>query len=111
MTQIPYEAPHTIDTDRTVLLGQEEPLRVHDIMSVAPNTVPPRTPVYAARTFMQQCHIRHLPILDAGRLVGSVSDRDLRLALPSPATSLTAWEMHHLLTKLTLGKVIEFITI
>jgi acetoin utilization protein AcuB len=54
---------------------------------------------------MQQRQIRHLPVLEEGRLVGMVSDRDIRLALPSPATSLAVWELHHLLAKLAVGEI------
>jgi len=47
-----------------------------------------------------------LPVLDPqGRLVGIVSDRDLLLASPSPATSLAIWEIHELLAKLTVEKI------
>ena len=34
-----------------------------------------------------------------------VDDRDIRLNLPSQATSLSVWEINHLLTKLTVGEV------
>ena len=47
--------------------------------------------------------IRHLPVLQDGCLVGIVSDRDIRLVLPSPATSLAVWEIRHLLARLTVG--------
>ena len=40
-----------------------------------------------------------------GQLVGIVTDRDIRLNLPSQATSLSVWEINHLLTKLTVGQV------
>jgi len=33
----------------------------------------------AAHKLMRENHIRHLPVLDAGKLVGIVSDRDLHL--------------------------------
>ncbi|MFP4623830.1 MAG: CBS and ACT domain-containing protein [Gemmatimonadota bacterium] len=44
-------------------------------------TVSPRTTVAAALEEIRSNHIRHLPVLDGGRLVGIVTDRDLRLAL------------------------------
>ncbi len=34
-----------------------------------------------------------------------MTDRDIRLNLPSQATSLSVWEINHLLTKLTVGEV------
>jgi acetoin utilization protein AcuB len=57
---------------------------------------------------MQQRKIRHLPVLKDGRLVGIVSDRDIRLILPSPATSLTVWESRYLLDNLTVGEVMNY---
>jgi len=39
--------------------------------------VPPWLHLAAARKLMQRRHIRHLPVLEEGRLVGILSDRDL----------------------------------
>ncbi len=41
-------------------------------------TAAPHTTVDDARALIQRARIRHLPVLDAGLLVGIVSDRDLR---------------------------------
>ena len=87
---------------------QRQPLRVGDIMSVSPVTITPSTSVHEAQALMQQRKIRHLPVLKDGRLVGMLSDRDIRLVLPSPATSLTVWEIRHLLDKLTVGEVMTY---
>jgi acetoin utilization protein AcuB len=57
---------------------------------------------------MQQHRIRHLPVLEDGRLVGIVSDRDIRLVLPSPATSLSVYEIGYLLTRLTVGEIMTY---
>lgn len=66
----------------------------------------PATPVLEARQLMLKERIRHLLVTeDDGRLVGIVTDRDIRLNLPSQATSLSVWEINHLLTKLTVGEV------
>lgn len=54
---------------------------------------------------MKKRGIRHLPVVENGRLVGIFSDRDLRTVSPSPATSLSAWEISYLLAKLTVGEV------
>jgi acetoin utilization protein AcuB len=37
--------------------------------------------------------VRHLPVVQGGRLVGLVTDRDLNAAYPSPATSLSIAEI------------------
>lgn len=44
-------------------------------------TVPPTASVADALDTLNAHDIRHLPVVDAGRLVGIVTDRDLRLAL------------------------------
>jgi CBS domain-containing protein len=69
-------------------------------------TAGPDTAVLDARSLMQKERIRHLLVTDKQReLLGIVTDRDIRLNLPSQATSLSIWEINHLLTRLTLDKV------
>lgn len=55
-------------------------MRVHDTMTREPVTVGPSTDVSAARGLLRRYAIRHLPVVDHGRLVGMVSDRDVRLS-------------------------------
>jgi acetoin utilization protein AcuB len=74
-------------------------------MSASPVSVAPETPVAEARDLMQRQRIRHLLVVDRERLVGIVTDRDIRLNLPSPATSLSIWEINYLLAKLTVKEV------
>ncbi len=57
---------------------------------------------------MRERKVRRLPVLDAaGRMVGIVSDKDLLHAAPSPATSLSVYELHYLLAKLTIKRVMS----
>ena len=82
-------------------------MKVGELMT-GPNliTARPGTPVLEARQTMLKERIRHLLVTDeGGLLVGIVTDRDIRLNLPSQATSLSVWEINHLLTKLTVGEV------
>ena len=79
---------------------------VRDIMTSEPVTVRPTMSVVDARAEMARRRIRHLLVTDeAGLLVGIVTDRDIRLALPSPATSLSVWEINYLLARLTVAEV------
>ena len=82
-------------------------MRVKDLMSASPITAGPETPVLDARRIMQEHRIRHLLVVEHGRLAGIVTDRDIRLNLPSPATSLSVWELNHLLARLTVGEVMR----
>ena len=57
---------------------------------------------------MRERKVRRLPVLDhAGRMVGIVSDKDLLHAAPSPATSLSVYELHYLLARLTIKRVMS----
>lgn len=78
---------------------------VDELMNRTAITAPGDTPVLDARGLMQQARIRHLLVVDNGRLQGIVTDRDIRLNMPSPATSLTVWEINHLLARLTVREV------
>jgi acetoin utilization protein AcuB len=80
-------------------------MRVNDLMSRIVISTPGTTPVLEARALMQKEGIRHLLVVDEGRLQGIVTDRDIRLNLASPATSLSVWELNHLLARLTVAKV------
>ncbi len=74
-------------------------------MTKDPLTAEPQTSIKAAWKLMQERRIRHLPVLHQGKLVGIVTDRDLRRALPSPATSLEMHELNYLIDKITLAEV------
>jgi acetoin utilization protein AcuB len=74
-------------------------------MTPYPVTVPPDTTVVDARRIMEERRIRHLLVTTDNRFVGIVTDRDIRLNLPSPATTLSIWELNYLLSKLTVGEV------
>ena len=80
-------------------------MRVSDLMSRIVISTPGTTPVLEARALMQKERIRHLLVGGDGRLLGIVTDRDIRLNMPSPATSLSVWELNHLLARLTVDKV------
>ena len=80
-------------------------MRVSDLMSRIVISTPATTPVLEARALMQKERIRHLLVVDDGRLQGIVTDRDIRLNMASPATSLSVWELNHLLARLTVDTV------
>ncbi len=54
------------------------PKKVTDYMTAKVITVPPTTGVREAFFIMKENHIRHLPVVENNRLVGIVSDRELR---------------------------------
>jgi len=51
-------------------------------------TIPPEMTIPVAKELLQSRHFRHLPVVDdAGKLVGVITDRDLRSAYPSSVLS------------------------
>ncbi len=78
---------------------------VRDLMTPAPLAVSPDTSVDEAHRLMQHHRLGHLPVCENGHLVGLVNEPDLRLLLPSPATSLAAHELHYLLERLTVAEI------
>ena len=89
-------------------------MQIRNYMSTPARTVSPETSVSDALKTMRDAGIRRLPVVDRdGRLTGIVSDKDLLHASPSPATSLSIWEISYLLSKLLVRDVMtrEVITV
>jgi acetoin utilization protein AcuB len=71
-----------------------------------PITIGPESSFYEARALIHDKGIRHLPVVDKnGRLLGIVTDRDIREAAPSDATLLSVQELHYLLGKLKVSSI------
>jgi acetoin utilization protein AcuB len=54
-----------------------DPMKLKEILTKSPVTIEPGAALSEARTAMRQHDIRHLPVVDQGRLVGILSDRDI----------------------------------
>jgi acetoin utilization protein AcuB len=81
---------------------------VRERMSRNPVTIQASASITEALRVMREKRVRRLPVLDEqGKMIGIVSEKDLLYASPSPATSLSIYEMHDLLTRL---KVTELMT-
>lgn len=72
----------------------------HPVISVTPET-----PVHDALALFKKEHIRRAPVMKNGKLLGIISESDLLNASPSPATSLSVWEMNYLMSKVTVKNV------
>jgi len=76
---------------------------VKERMSTHPITINPATSLHDALQTMHESHVRRLPVLDKdGNLVGIVLEKDLLYASPSPATSLSVYELNYLVAKITV---------
>lgn len=79
---------------------------VGERMTRDPITILPDSAVDDALKLMRGKRIRRLPVVDRkGKLVGIVAEKDLLNASPSPATSLSIWEIHYLLARLTVEEI------
>jgi acetoin utilization protein AcuB len=79
---------------------------VRDWMTREIITVTPETALPEAHQIMMNEEIRRLPVVDKdGRLLGIITRGDVRGAQPSPATSLSIWELNYLLSQLKVEKI------
>ncbi|MDG4552942.1 MAG: CBS and ACT domain-containing protein [Candidatus Competibacter sp.] len=77
-------------------------IMTREVVRVAEET---RLPQLAA--LMRDHHIRHLPVVRDGHLVGLITSHDLERVSPSPITTLSVGEANYLLGKLTAAKVMR----
>lgn len=68
-------------------------------MTANPYTVTPDTNVVDAYELLHQHKIRRLPVVDKGKLVGIVTEKELQQVSPSKATTLSVYEINYLLAK------------
>jgi acetoin utilization protein AcuB len=82
-------------------------MRIKDVMTRNPVTADSETLVLDAQKIMKENNIRRLPIVDKGKLVGIVTKHDLLEASPSPATSLSVFELNYLLAKMKVKEIMK----
>ncbi|MDP2800165.1 MAG: CBS and ACT domain-containing protein [Deltaproteobacteria bacterium] len=63
------------------------------------------TSMMKATQMMKEQNIRRLPVLRKGKLVGIITDRDLKDAAPSKATSLDVHELYYLLSEIKVKDI------
>jgi acetoin utilization protein AcuB len=68
-------------------------------------TVSPETTIVEASELIEKHNIEHLLVVRKGKLVGLVSDRDLKQNWASPATTLSAHELSYLLQKVQVSMI------
>lgn len=87
---------------------------VKDRMSRHPITIRPDLSLHDALRVMHDEKVRRLPVIDKdGKLVGIVLEKDLLYASPSPATSLSVYELNYLVSRITVESLMtrEVVTV
>jgi len=82
-------------------------MRIRDVMTRDPITVDSDTLILDALRIMREKNIRRLPIVDKGKLVGIVTQKDLNEAAPAPTTPTSAHEFHYFLSKMKVKEVMK----
>jgi acetoin utilization protein AcuB len=78
---------------------------VKNWMSTTVVTVEESDTLSVAINTLKRNRIRRMPVMKDGKLVGIVSDRDLKEASPSKATSLDIWELHYLMSNIKIKDI------
>lgn len=76
-------------------------LTVNDLMTVIPNTVTPQTTLRQVIELMKTQACRQLPVMNNGKLVGIITDRDVRLVMNSPLVLHGRWQDEEILDTVT----------
>ena len=76
-------------------------------MTKNPMTVTTDTKVDEVAHLMKKHNFRRLPVVDDGKLVGFLSDSDLMRVAPSPATTLSRYEINSLLAKICVRDIMK----
>nr|WP_092074562.1 CBS domain-containing protein [Dendrosporobacter quercicolus]NSL49045.1 CBS domain-containing protein [Dendrosporobacter quercicolus DSM 1736]SDN01689.1 acetoin utilization protein AcuB [Dendrosporobacter quercicolus] len=74
-------------------------------MTPDPVTITPATTVADASELMRTHKFRRLPVVADKKIVGIVTDRDLMEVSPSPATTLSIFELNYLLAKMQVKDI------
>lgn len=75
-------------------------MRVRDVMTPDPITISPNHSIGTALARIRQGGFRRLPVVENGKLVGIITDRDLRLAMNSPYVMREGWYDSYLMEHL-----------
>ena len=78
---------------------------VKNIMTTNPYTVTRDTTIAEGLEIMREKGVRRLPVLDGDDLVGIITERKLLEVSPSPATTLSVFELNYLLSKTKIGSM------
>lgn len=77
-------------------------------MTTEVTTIDEETSMMKASVIMKERKIRCLPVVNKeGKVIGIISDRDLKDAAPSKATTLDVYELNYLLSSVRIGDIMS----
>ena len=76
-------------------------------MTQHPVSVTSDTTIQQADRLMKKHKFHRMPVVDNGKLVGYFSDRDIMRVAPSPATTLSKFEIRSLLDKISVKDIMH----
>ena len=80
---------------------------VIDRMTRNPISISPDDNVDAAQDLLKKHKIRRLPVVERGKLVGIITEKDLMRVAPSAATTLSKYEINSLLAKISIRDIMS----
>jgi CBS domain-containing protein len=80
-------------------------MRVEDVMTREVMTLGPEDTLREAVNVVQRYRIRHIPIVEGRRLIGIVTDRDIKRATPSLYGGVSQDDFNRTLDDLSLAQV------
>jgi acetoin utilization protein AcuB len=80
-------------------------MKVRDCMKSPVFTVTPDTLIDTALETMREKHVRRLPVVESGKLVGLVTRNIKEQAIPPSPTPLTLWGIHYALSSMKVRDV------
>ena len=93
----------TLETEKVT---PKRAMSVRDRMTRNVTTIRPEATLRAAATLMRDRKVRHLPVVDdRGRMIGIMTDRDLRQALFAPGVLAERTDLPAVLEALAVGDV------
>jgi acetoin utilization protein AcuB len=91
--------------DKFLFPGGSIKMLIKDWMASKVLTIDENTSVMRATRIMKENKVRRLPVLAHGKLVGMITDRDLKEASPAKTNSLDIHELHYLLSEMRVKDV------
>lgn len=82
-------------------------MQVQNWMSPDVVTVDETTPVIEVMKILEENNIRHVPVMSEGKLVGMITDQEIKEASPSKATTMKAQELYSFLATMKAKDVMQ----